>query len=102
MRGMNDVMLLVALTQSVDEYGDPVCTEMSRQVFCEVASIGQKEFYQAHATGLKPEIKFRLADYLDYRNEKIVLYAGQRYRVLRTYRSGQALEITCYSEVNQS
>ena len=72
------------------------------QVFCEAASIGQKEFYQAHATGLKPEIKFRLADYLDYQDEKIVLYAGKRYRVLRTYRSGQTLEITCYAEVNQS
>ncbi len=99
---MNDVISLVASAQSVDDYGDPVCRETSRQVFCEVASIGQKEFYQAHATGLKPEIKFRLADYLDYQDEKIVLYAGKRYRVLRTYRSGQMLEITCYAEVNQS
>lgn len=99
---MNDVILLVASTQAVDDYGDPVCRETSRQVFCEVASIGQKEFYQAHATGLKPEIKFRLADYLDYQNEKVVLHAGKRYRVLRTYRSGQTLEITCYAEVNQS
>ncbi len=99
---MNDVILLVASTQGVDDYGDPVCRETSRQVFCEVASIGQKEFYQAHATGLKPEIKFRLADYLDYQDEKIVLHAEKRYRVLRTYRSGQTLEITCYSEVNQS
>ena len=99
---MNDVILLIASMQDVDDYGDPVYKETSRHVFCEVESIGLKEFYQAHATGLKPEIKFLLADYLDYQNEKAVLYAGKRYHVLRTYRSGQALEITCYSEVNQS
>lgn len=97
---MTDVIFLISTTQSVDEYGDPVIAETKRQVFCQVASIGQKEFYQAHATGLKPEIKFRLADYLEYKQEKIVEYAGSRYHVLRTYRDGQELELTCYSEVN--
>ena len=97
---MTDVIFLISTTQSVDEYGDPVIAETKRQVFCQVASIGQKEFYQAHATGLKPEIKFRLADYLEYQQEKLVEYTGNRYHVLRTYRDGQELELTCYSEVN--
>lgn len=97
---MTDVIFLISTTQSVDEYGDPVITETKRQVFCQMASIGQKEFYQAHATGLKPEIKFRLADYLEYQQEKIVEFASNRYYVLRTYRAGQELELTCYSEVN--
>ena len=51
---MTDVIFLISTTRSVDEYGDPVIAEAKRQVFCQVASIGQKEFYQAHATGLKP------------------------------------------------
>lgn len=97
---MTDVIFMISTTQSVDEYGDPVIAEEKRQVFCQVASIGQKEFYQAHATGLKPEIKFRLADYLEYQQEKLVEYSGNRYHVLRTYRDGQELELTCYSEVN--
>lgn len=62
--------------------------------------MGQKEYYQAHAVGLQPEIKFVLADYLDYENEMLAEYNGQRYRVLRTYRSGRELEIVCYREVN--
>ena len=99
---MNDILFLVTETQTTDAYGDPVITQTGRQVFCRVASIGTQEFYQAAATGLKPEIKFILADYLDYKGEQIVLYNGAAYHVLRTYRSGQELEITCYSEVNPS
>lgn len=97
---MNDIMNLIATTTSEDEYGDPVVTLTRREVFCDVASIGQKEFYQAQAVGLQPEIKFILADHLDYEGEQLVEYDGQLLRVLRTYRTGHALEIVCYREVN--
>ena len=97
---MNSVLTLIQQTTAVDEYGDMVPTETSREVFCKVGSIGQKEFYQAHAVGLQPEIKFILADHLDYDGEALVEYNGTRYRVLRTYRAGQQLELTVYREVN--
>ena len=97
---MNDVITLVQQNRSVDDYGDPVITETTRDVFAKLGSIGQKEFYQAHAVGLQPEIKFVLADYLDYDGEEIILHNDQRYRVRRTYRKGQELEITVYREVN--
>ena len=97
---MNDILTLIQQTQTVDDYGDTVTAETSRQVFCKVGSIGQKEFYQAHAVGLQPEVKFILADHLDYNNESLVEHNGTRYRVLRTYRAGQELELTVYREVN--
>ena len=97
---MNEVITLIQQTHGVDDYGDPVITETARDVFAKLGSIGQQEFYQAHAVGLKPEIKFVLTDYLDYDGESLVLYAGQRYRVLRTFRKGQELEITVFQEVN--
>lgn len=97
---MNSILTLIRQIQSADEYGDPAVQETSRQVFCKVGSIGQKEFYQAHAVGLQPEIKFILADHLDYDGEALVEYNGTRYRVLRTYRAGQQLELTVYREVN--
>lgn len=97
---MNDILVLISTVNGVDEYGDPAVTEVSREVFCRLASIGQKEFYQAHAVGLQPEIKFVLADYLDYSGESLVEHEGQRYRVLRTYRDGQEIELVCYREVN--
>lgn len=67
--------------------------EASRTVFCRVASIGMREFYEANARDFYPEMKFILADYLEYNNEQLVEYAGQRYRVLRTFRTGQELEL---------
>jgi SPP1 family predicted phage head-tail adaptor len=97
---MNEILTLIQRTVGVDEYGDPVTTETTRDVFAELRSIGQKEFYQAHATGLHPECKFVLADYLDYNDETLVEYNGQRFRVLRTYRDGQELELVVYREVN--
>lgn len=99
---MNDVIQLIKQSCSTDEYGDPVITQSSRQVFCRVDSVGMKEFYQAAATGLKPEIKFVLVDYLEYQGERFVEYGGSVYHVLRTYRKGLELELTCYSEVNPS
>lgn len=97
---MNEVISLIQQTHGVDDYGDPVITETAREVFAKLGSIGQKEFYQAHAVGLQPEVKFVLADYLDYDGEDQVEHNGVRYRVLRTYRKGQELELTVYREVN--
>lgn len=99
---MNDILALIQQTQGVDDYGDPAVTETRRDVFCRKASIGQKEFYQAHAVGLQPELKLVLADYLDYNGEQLVEYDGQRFRVLRTYRTGRELELVVYREVNQA
>ena len=73
------------------EYGKD---DITREVFCGVRSVGQKEFYAAHGTEFRPELKLILADYLDYEGETLVEYDGQRYRVLRSYRSGQELELT--------
>ena len=97
---MNEILTLITATQTADEYGDLVVTETTREVFAKLGSIGMKEFYQAQAVGLQPELKFVLADYLDYEGETLVEYNGQRYRVLRTYRAGQELELTVYREVN--
>lgn len=97
---MNDVLTLITRTITLDEYGDSIITDKRREVFCAVMSIGQKEFYEAHAVGLQPEVKFKIADNLDYSGENYVEHEGQPYRVMRTYRTGLELEITCYREVN--
>lgn len=103
---MNEILTLIQQTVGTDDYGDPVVTETERSLFCREASVGQREFYQAHAVGLKPEIKLVIADYLDYQGEQLLLYVPkgqsepQLFRVLRTYRNDQELELVCYREVN--
>ena len=75
------------------DYHGAELVETKRTVYCSFRSIGMREFYQANASDFHPELKLVLADYLDYENEKLVDYEGQRYRVVRTYRPGQELEI---------
>jgi len=96
----NDIITLVGITKTVTTYGDAQETLVKRDVFAELKSITQNEFYQASAVGLKPTVKVIIADYLDYHGEDVVEYAAfgeeevQTYSVLRTYRDGNRMELT--------
>jgi len=89
----NDVISLVAKTYTIDAYGDTVVTRATRDVFAEIRSIGMKEKYEALQAGLNPEYTFVLADYYEYDDEDEIQYGGKTYRVIRTYRNGQTIEI---------
>lgn len=69
-------------------------TSQPRRVFAVVRSVGWREFYTAHEQGIEPEIVFVLADYAEYKNERLIDYNGARYRVVRTYVNGQTIELT--------
>lgn len=77
----------------MDELITLVSDSEQRDLVASLRSIGQSEFYQAHAVGYRPELKFVLADYLDYNGEDLVKHDGKLYRVLRTFRNGLELEI---------
>ena len=95
---------LIKVTDERNEYGDIVKVEHRRTVFAGEYSVGMTEAYQGMAVGFKPEVKFRLQNWLDYLGEEIVEYipfgysAPIRLRVLRLYNAGDALEITCYRD----
>jgi SPP1 family predicted phage head-tail adaptor len=95
----NEVIYLLSVTRTTNDIGDTIETPKSEMRFAKIKSIGQSEFYQAQAQGLKPEIKFELADYLDYNNQEEVVYNGFRYKVLRTFRAGNKLELVCYGGI---
>lgn len=69
-------------------------TETRVMVYCQVESVGRAEFYRAQANGLLPRYVLKLSEYADYAGEKIVIYEGRRYRVLRSYVTAQAVELT--------
>lgn len=102
----DDVIKLLSRTDIVNKYGDTVSTFTEKQVFAEVKSVGQTEFYQAQAIGLKPEIKFIIADFADYGGEKQLKYkpfggTEQTYDILRTYRNKINLEIVCKRGIDE-
>jgi SPP1 family predicted phage head-tail adaptor len=61
--------------------------ETTRKVYCTVKSVGQTEVYQAKAAGLNPELKLILAHAFEYKGEKLLEYQGERYGIIRTYRT---------------
>ncbi len=82
----NDVITLLATTNTTNSIGDQVESPTRTDVFAEVRSIGMKEKYEALAVGLEPELTFVIADYYDYDNQQYIEYESVIYKVLRTYR----------------
>lgn len=91
-----DVASLIPITKVKNIYGEQVATDGTlREVFVNVKSVGSREFYQASAVGIKPEIivEMHVADYDD---ETKLKYNDKTYQVIRTYsRNGEYIELTC-------
>lgn len=106
---MDDMIKLVKQElKTINEYGNTVCSEVVKIIPVELMSIGQSEFYQAQANGFKPELKFKIADFLDYEDQELVRYTPfmssveKEYKILKTYRipGTDQMEITVYGGVN--
>lgn len=70
-------------------------TETTRTVMCEVQSVRRSEYYNALNAGFQPEYVFKLTLAEDYQDERLVMYHGQKFRVVRTYRTDdEGIEIT--------
>lgn len=90
-----DVVSLIAITYTKNAIGDITETTTTRQIFCDVRSVRQSEFYQAAAVGMKPEIVFVLRS-IDYANETKLTYNSQDYNIIRTFtKTGELTELVC-------
>ena len=74
----NDVIGLGKQQIVTDKYKNQIKAYVFREVFAEVKSISQSEYYTAAQSGIKPAYKFVLADYYDYDDEDIVKYCGRK------------------------
>lgn len=97
----NEVIYLLSTQNKTNDVGDQIETQEKTMRFAKLKSIGQAEFYQAQATGLKPELKFVLPDVLDYEGQEEIIYNNFRYKVLRTYKpeDKNEIEIVCYGGI---
>lgn len=80
----SDVISLISVTTSRDDYGVMRKSEQSRQVYCSVESVTASEFFEGGRNGLNPEFRMTMFRH-DYEGEPIVEYRGQRYSIYRTY-----------------
>lgn len=97
----NEVIYLLTTQNVINEVGDQIEKQEKTMRFAKLKSIGQSEFYQAQAQGLKPEFKFVLADFFDYEGQEEVIHNNFRYKVLRTFKAEDKneIEIVCYGGV---
>lgn len=87
--------IIYLIEQDPDPHGftEPV-RETKQMVYVTVRSVGHTEVYEAMAQGKSPAYTFRINNFLDYNGERFVEYAGRRYHVIRTYRSGFTIDLT--------
>lgn len=87
---------LILITENRTGHGvHEAVTDTERTVMCTVESVRRSEYYDALNAGFRPEYVFRLALEKDYRNERLVKFHGQKFRVVRTYLTDDdGIEIT--------
>lgn len=97
-----DVVKLISVTTTENDMGDIIETPVEREVFADKQSIRQSEFYQAAATGLRPELMFVVRS-VDYNGEQKLKYNDKEYAVIRTYdKDGELTELVCQGVVNRA
>lgn len=91
----SDVINLIEQTKYQDQNGVWRTTKTSKQVYCQVQSITQSEFFEGGRNGLNPTLRFDVF-FGDYNDETIVEYHENTYSVYRTYlRKDDRLELYC-------
>lgn len=97
---MDKIIYLLQNTTDTNTMGDIINTIKEIKRYAEIESIGQRQFYQAAAVGLKPEFVCTIWKF-EYNNEEYLKYKGKQYKITKTYeRDDEKIELTCSSQVN--
>ena len=95
-----DVIKLISVTVTENDMGDIIEAPVEREVFADKQSIRQSEFYQAAATGLRPELMLVVRS-IDYNQEPKLKHGDKEYTIIRTYDTdGELTELVCQGVVN--
>lgn len=87
---------LIPRTYSSTDSTETVTEGTPREVLAERKAIRQSEFYQAVATGFRPEITFVVWNH-DYQKEERLVYEDETYEVIRRYpnKNNKEIELVC-------
>lgn len=97
-----EVIRLISTTTTENDMGDIIETYNEREVYADKQSIRQSEFYQAAATGLRPELMFVVRS-IDYNQEPKLKHGDKTYTIIRTYdKDGELIELICQGVVNNA
>ncbi len=98
----DQIVYLITETKSSNAMGDVITEKEYRKTYAAKKSIGQNEFYQAAAAGLRPEITFILWT-REYKGEKSLKYGDKEYTIIRTFEpNSEEIELKCQGVVNRA
>lgn len=81
---MSDVAYLCTEKVTYDDIGNSVSELVEKEIFIEVASASQSEFFKGAQSGLKPEYKFTTF-VGDYDGQELIKYNDTLYSIYRTF-----------------
>lgn len=93
-----NVGYLMIESQKIDSMKRPRVSYIEKLFYCNEKSIGQSEFYQSASVGFKPEIKLE-AKLLDLTSVTHVKYNNIMYKILRTYKKEDIVELVLTSTI---
>jgi len=79
----SDAVLIGYGIPTYDEYGNEFIPEIDTTVFVQPRGVYQSEFYNAAQLGLKPSITLYMTNRADYDGQKVLVYEGKEYSVIR-------------------
>lgn len=85
--------VLRAETLTFDQYLNEVPVYTDRTVFVRPKSVRMTEFYEAAKSGIHPEVVLVLSNPADYQGEKVAVYNGKEYTIVRVYQKPERDEV---------
>lgn len=84
-----------------DEFGNEHFTKEESEVYVQPRGVYQSEFYNAAQLGLKPSVTLFIANREDYSGQKVLVYEGRDYDVIRVDWSAQrdGISLVCEERV---
>lgn len=80
----SNICVLIAKTYTLDALNQQIASLTTREVFCNIQSVTQSEWFNGGQQGFKPEYKVTMFA-PDYEGEDIVQLNGVQYSIYRTY-----------------
>lgn len=91
----SEVINLVSIVKGEDKDGFPENIEITGgDVFANELPVNSSEFYQASQAGYLIAVTFKIRS-VDYQGEESLIFEKEPYRIVRTYKKGEFIELSC-------
>jgi SPP1 family predicted phage head-tail adaptor len=94
-----NIILKKTIKDGIDDWGNPLTSEVSWIVFADRMSVTSAEFYRASNQGLKPSVVFEIYE-KEFDNADLIIFDDVEYSIIRTYQKTlDRLEVVCERKV---